>query len=131
MSEPKIDYFINRYFETVARDPLNPPNTFDYRAVDYQDHNNMINSFRFSGPQMIANGRMYQHFKDHNVHPMFMHVGLGSLTFKPTFHSACNQVKIYPELVHEVLSVVKRQTLDDMPKTIQTMDTRLIQLKKL
>lgn len=131
VAEPKIDYFINRYFATVARDRRTAPNTFDYGVGDHEVNTNMINAFRFTDIQVIANGRQNQHFRQNVVYPMFMQRGSGSISFKPTFNSAFEEVKIYPELVHEVLSVLKRQTLDDMPKTVRTMQIRLNQLQKL
>jgi hypothetical protein len=131
VAEPKINHFIDRYFATVVWDPLYVPNTFDYGIVDYAINGDTFNSFNYNDIQIAEDGKHQQNFKLNKVYKMFMHRGFGSICFKPTFHIAFQEIKIYPELVHEVVSVLKRQALDDMPKTIQTMKTRLQQLHKL
>jgi hypothetical protein len=130
-AQPRIDYFIQRHLVDFPEDEHNARNTFDYGLIDHQINRRMLNAFRFRDIQMIENGRGNRHFKKAKVHKMFgFNTGFGSISFKPTFHPAFEKVKIYPEMVHEVLSIVKRQTLDDMPKTVRTMHTRLEHYKR-
>ena len=41
------------------------------------------------------------------------------------------RVKLYPLLVHEIISLIQKFTLDDMPITIRTMRTRSKQMEIL
>lgn len=93
VAEPKIDYFINRYFATVAWNRQNAPNTFDYEVVNCEVNRDTINSFHFRDIlEVIENGRQNQHFRKNVVYPMFMHRGSGSISFKPTCNSAFEEV---------------------------------------
>jgi len=55
----------------------------------------------------------------------------GSLDFRPIIDPHIIKVKVYQVLCHEILSVIQRQMLDDMPATMRTMRTRLSQLQDL
>jgi hypothetical protein len=57
--------------------------------------------------------------------------GYGSLNFRPILDPHIVKVKVYQVLCHEILSVIQRQMLDDMPGTMRTMRTRLNQLQDL
>jgi hypothetical protein len=57
--------------------------------------------------------------------------GYGSLDFKPIIDPHIIKVKVYQVLCHEILSMIQRQMLDDMPATMRTMCTRLSQLQDL
>jgi len=57
--------------------------------------------------------------------------GYGSLDFRPIIHPHIIKVKVYQVLCHEILSMIQRQMLDDMPATMRTMRTRLNQLQDL
>jgi hypothetical protein len=65
------------------------------------------------------------------VHKMCNEAGYGSLDFRPILDQHIVKVKIYQVLCHEILSVIHRHMLDDMPATMHTMRTRLRQLQDL
>jgi len=62
------------------------------------------------------------------VHDMCNEAGYGSLEFRLILNRHIIKVKVYQVLCHEILSVIQRQMLDDMPGTMRTMRTRLRQL---
>jgi hypothetical protein len=65
------------------------------------------------------------------VHEMCNEAGYGSLDFRPILDRHIVKVKVYQVLCHEILSMIHRQMLDDMPATMCTMCTRLRQLQDL
>jgi len=65
------------------------------------------------------------------MHEMCNVVGYGSLDFRPILDRHIIKVKVYQVLCHEILSVIQRQMLNDMPATMRTMRTRLRQLQDL
>jgi len=67
-------------------------------------------------------------FREGIVHEMCNEAGYGSLDFRPILDRHIVKVKVYQVLCHEILSVIQRQMLDDMPATMCTMRTRLKQL---
>jgi hypothetical protein len=65
------------------------------------------------------------------MHEMCNVEGYGSLDFRPIIDPHIVKVKVYQVLCHEILSVIQRQMLDDMPATMRTMRTRLNRLQDL
>ncbi len=65
------------------------------------------------------------------MHEMCNVEGYGSLDFRPIIDAHIVKVKVYLVLCHEILSVIQRQMLDDMPGTMRTMRTKLNQLQDL
>ncbi len=57
--------------------------------------------------------------------------GYGSLDFRSIIDPHIAKVKVYQVLCHEILSVIQKQILDDVPATMRTMRTRLNQLQDL
>jgi hypothetical protein len=66
-----------------------------------------------------------QRFREGTVHEMCNVAGYGSLDFRPIIDPYIVKVKVYQVLCDEILSVIQRQMLDDMPATMRTMRTRL------
>ena len=56
---------------------------------------------------------------------------LGSVEFTIDGIDRIAKVKVYQVLVHEILSFIPREYMDDMPVTIRTMRTRAEQLERL
>jgi hypothetical protein len=65
------------------------------------------------------------------VHEICNVQGCGSLDFKPIIDPHIVKVKVYQVLCHEILSVIRKQMLNDMPVIMRTMLTRLSQLQDL
>ena len=65
------------------------------------------------------------------MHEMCNEVGYGSVDFRHILDPRIARVKIYQGLCHEILSVIQKQMLDQMPGTRRTMRTRLRQLQDL
>jgi hypothetical protein len=65
------------------------------------------------------------------MHEMCNEAGYGSLDFRPILDRHIVKVKVYQVLCHEILSMIQKQMLDDMPATMRTMRTRLRQLQDL
>ncbi len=82
--------------------------------------------YKFSEVQREA-----RKFREGNVHEMCNVQGYGSLDFRPIIDPHIVKVKVYQVLCHEILSVIKKQMLDDMPATMRTMRIRLRQLQDL
>ena len=82
--------------------------------------------YKFSEDQVAA-----KNFVEGRVHEMCHVAGYGSLSFRPKFDWRFRRIKIYQVLCHEILSVIQKQTLDDMPTTIFTVRTRLKQMRTL
>jgi hypothetical protein len=57
--------------------------------------------------------------------------GYGSLDYRPIIDPQVAKVKVYQVLCHEILSVIQKQMLDDMPATMRIMRIRLNQLQDL
>ena len=59
------------------------------------------------------------------------HGGDGSIRLTPSIDMSISRVNIYQELCHEILSILQRLILDDMPNTLRMMRTRVTQLRSL
>ncbi len=70
-------------------------------------------------------------FREGTVHEMCNVKGYGSLDFRPIIDPYIVKVKVYQVLCHEILSVIQRQMLDDMPGTMRTMCTMCTRLNQL
>lgn len=123
IAEPIIDYYIDRYIAQIGPNFPLDKNVFDYGIKFGTD---VIPLYKFSDSQ-IARGL----FREAHVYEMCNISGYGSLDFKLANSPNIARVKIYQELCHEVLSIVQKQNLDGMPKTMLTMRTRLNQLRNL
>ncbi len=117
-AQPIIDSLIQRYIIHEGNNALNERNRFDIGVLHPTDN---IQLFKFNDIQ-IAN---QQH-----VFPMF-DTEYGSIAFKPNINAKFELIKIYHDLVHEVVSVIPKDNLDDMPVTTRTMRTRHEQLHNL
>ena len=54
-----------------------------------------------------------------------------SVDFRPVVDRHISRVMLYPLVVHEIISVIQKFTLDDMPTTICTMQTKSGQMEAL
>ena len=122
VAEPKIDHFIDRY-----RDEMDDSVPFHHNIFDIgvAFNTNILTLFKFSDAQVLT-GK----YNERHVHEMFNIDGFGSVDFKPDIDNIL-KIKVYQELCHEILSVIHKQNLDDMPKTIFTVRTRLRQMVDL
>ena len=59
------------------------------------------------------------------------HGGDGSIRLTPSIDVRISKVNICQELCHEILSILQRLMLDNMPNTLRTMRTRATQLRSL
>jgi hypothetical protein len=98
-------------------------NMFDYGV---QFPTGGLELYKFSELQREA-----RRFREGTVHEMCNVEGYGSLDFRPIIDPHIVKVKVYQVLCHEILSVIQREMLDDMPATMRTMRTRLNQLEDL
>jgi len=121
--EPMIDRFIHRYHAEMGSYVPTQKNMFDYGV---QFPTGGLQLYKFSEVQCKA-----RRFREGTVHEMCNEAGYGSLDFRPILDQHIVKVKVYQVLCHEILSVIHRQMLDDMPATMRTMRTRLRQLQDL
>jgi hypothetical protein len=122
-AEPMIDRFIQRYHAEMGSSVPTQKNMFDYGV---QFPTGGLELYKFSEVQCEA-----RRFREGTVHEMCNEAGYGSLEFRPILDRHIVKVKVYQVLCHEILSVIQRQMLDDMPATMRTMRTRLRQLQDL
>jgi hypothetical protein len=59
------------------------------------------------------------------MHEMCNVEGYGSLDFRSIIDPQIAKVKVYQVLCHEIISVIQKQMLDDMPATMRTMRIKL------
>jgi hypothetical protein len=122
-AEPVIDRFIQKYHANMGSSVPLQKNVFDY-GVRFPTTG--LQLYKFSEIQREAHK-----FREGTVHEMCNVEGYGSLNFRPILDPHVLKVKVYQVLCHEILSVIQRQMLDDMPATMRTMRTRLNQLQDL
>jgi hypothetical protein len=122
-AEPTIDRFIQRYCAEMGSFVPTQKNMFDYGV---QFPTGGLELYKFTEVQREA-----RRFREGTVHEMCNVEGYGSLDFRPIIDSHIVKVKVYQALCHEILSVIQRRMLDDMPATMRTMRTRLNQLQDL
>jgi hypothetical protein len=122
-AEPTIDRFIQRYCGEMGPFVPTQRNMFDYGV---QFPTGGLELYKFTEVQHEA-----RRFREGTVHEMCNVEGYGSLDFRPIIDPHIVKVKVYQVLCHEILSVIQRQMLDDMPATMRTMRTRLNQLQDL
>jgi hypothetical protein len=122
-AEPMIDRFIQQYRAEMGSSVPTQKNMFDYGV---QFPTGGLQLYKFSEVQREA-----RRFKEGTVHEMCNVEGYGSLDFRPIIDPQIAKVKVYQVLCHEILSVIQKQMLDDMPATMRTMRTRLNQLQDL
>ena len=120
----RLDYYIDRYLAAVGEHVPLERNIFDYgtRSTDSWDTSG-IPVYSFSDAQIRAGL-----IREREVHEMCMVEDHGSIEFRPTVDPRLQKVKLYAQVCHGILSVIGRQFLDDMPRTMRTMQTRLRQL---
>jgi hypothetical protein len=122
-AEPTIDRFIQRYRAEMGSSVPTQKNMFDYGV---QFPTSGLELYKFSEMQREA-----RRFKEGTVHEMCNVEGYGSLDFRPIINPHIVKVKVYQVLCHEILSMIQKQMLDNMPATMRTMRTRLRQLQDL
>ncbi len=122
-AEPRIDGFIQRYRAKMGSSVPTQKNMFDYGI---QFLTGGLQLYKFGEAQCEA-----RRFREGTVHEMCNEAGYGSLDFRPILDPHVVKVKVYQVLCHDILSVIQRQMLDDMPATMRTMRTRLRQLQDL
>ncbi|KAG0563072.1 hypothetical protein KC19_8G003000 [Ceratodon purpureus] len=122
-AEPIIDRYIGRYRDQMGASVPEGKNFFDY---GFSIPSDQIELFGFSEAQLQSH-----QFREGRVHEMCDMEGFGSLSLNPSIDERISRVKIYQELCHEILSVLPRMMLDDMPSTMRTMRTRARQLRDL
>lgn len=121
--EPVLDRFIQRYRVEMGSSVPLQKNLFDYGARFPSDG---LLFFRFSDAQNKA-----RRFREGTVHEMCNEEDYGSVDFRPVLDYRIRRVKMYQEVCHEILSVIQKQMLDQMPSTMRTVRTRLRQLQDL
>lgn len=62
------------------------------------------------------------------MHKMCNELGFGSIECRPFLDLRLSKVKVYQELIHDILSSIPRRVLDDVPNIIFTVRTRTKQL---
>jgi hypothetical protein len=121
--KPVIDRFIQQYHAKMGSSVPPQKNVFDYGV---QFPTTGLQLYKFSEIQREA-----RKFRKGIVHEMCNVKSFGSLDFRPIINQHIVKVKVYQVLCHEILSVIQKQMLDDMPTTMRTMRTRLNQLQGL
>ena len=102
---------------------LEEKNLFDYGLrIDIDD----IVLIGFSEAQLMSH-----RFVEGLVHEMCDIEDLGSVSMNLTIDVHISRIKIYQELCYEIVFVVQRQMLDNIPSTVRMMRTRASQLKNL
>lgn len=122
-AEPSIDFLINRYVDAFGDRAVVHDNRFDIAS---QEKTAEVELFNVSPDQVRHH--MYREF---NLHPMLNIQDSGSVDFKLEGLPFVDKVKIYPEMVHAILSRIKKQYLDDMPALVKTVQIRAKQLRTL
>jgi hypothetical protein len=80
----------------------------------------------------ISKAQVLAHiYRDMRVHEMCDSEGFVSVSLTPLIDASISRMKVYQEICHEILSVLQRQMLDDMPSIVRTMRTRARQLREL
>jgi hypothetical protein len=91
-------------------------NMFDY-GVHFETDDIVL--YNFSDEQ-----RRTKRFREGTVHLTYNDEEHGSLDFMPLVDGCIMRIKTYQELCHEILSVIQKQMLDQMPTSMRTMYTR-------
>lgn len=117
-AQSKVDTYVQFHMAAVKR------NQFDIGIVLSPT---MVDIFRF-GLRQTSPPRMY---REGTVHEMLNVEGFGALQFRVPMLGGIQSIKIYQELTHEVLFAIPRENMDDMPKTVRTMRTRVEQFANL
>ena len=120
-AEPIIEDLIQRYIDMMDVHAVRGKNRFDIGTV-HHDHENVI-LFKLN-PQQT-------HHVAGDVHEMLNVRDFGSMEFRLTTNAHMKKVKVYQELVHDVISVIHKAALDDMPVTMRTITTRHQQMSTL
>ena len=121
-AEPIMDHLIQRYIDTMGALAVRGKNRFDIGTV----HHDYLNVTLFK-----LNPQQTHHVVGYDVHEMLNVRDFGSVEFKLKAHPQVKKVKVYQELVHDVISVVPKAALDDMPVTMRTIKTRHKQMSTL
>jgi hypothetical protein len=121
-AKPKIDQLIQNYNTQIVNEVHRNLNQFDIAFV----HDSLFVHFlKFSNDQYAR-----RQFRKGHVHLMCNTLDFGSVDFNPLFNEF-GKVKIYQEICYKILSVISKDNLDDMPKTILTIYTKVRQLETL
>ena len=122
-AEPIIDHYIGRYREQMGSSVPKGMNSFDY---GYRMGVDEIVLYGLSEAQQLSH-----QYSDGRVHEMCDMEGFGTIKQTTSIDVRISRVKIYLELCHEILYVVQRLMLDDMPSTLRMVRTRATQLRSL
>jgi hypothetical protein len=116
-----MDHLIQRYVDMIDVHTMHSKNRFDINIV-YHDYEN-VTLFKLN-PQQT-------HHVAEDVHEMLNVRNFVSVEFKFKTNSHVKKVNVYQELVHEVISVIPKAALDDMPSCMKTIKTRHKQMSTL
>ena len=122
-AEPVIDNFIRRYRMQMGAELPIGRNQFDYGA---RFPTNAVLLFKFSDQQEQAD-----RYREGSVHEMCNERDFGSIECRPLHDDRLKKIKVYQQLIHDILSCIPRRTLDDVPQTIFTIRTRAIHMQTL
>jgi hypothetical protein len=123
VAERTLDRFIARYYAEMGTDVPTGKNVFDYGRYIQLDQLELY-TFSFQQHQL-------RYYQGGYVHQMCDVPDYGSLDFSPSLEPCVEKIKIYQKVVHELLSKIQKQCLDDMPSQIRTIRTRVQQLQSL
>ena len=127
IAEPLIDNLVKCYLDSLTPELnsqiLHNKSIFDIGIVTPTEG---IELFSFGDNQRRA-----KQYSEGKMHEMCNQSKFGSISFRPTRLVQIKQIKMYPKLVYVILSVIARENLDDMPKTMYTNRTRAHQLRAL
>ena len=122
-AEPIIDQFLQRYRVSMTAQVPWGKNIFDY-GIQFEF--DQLHLYKFDRAQLRA-----RRYTKGDIHEMCNMEGYGALEFKPQINEQVEKIKVYHTLCHHILSVIQKQTLDDMPTTTRTMRIRVKQLQDL
>jgi hypothetical protein len=122
-AESKIDEYISNYNNVMNNHAIRGKNTFDIGVLHPSE---VVDLFSFSVAQRHA-----QTTSCRCTHEMCNADKFGSLDFCVEVDACILRIKVYQELCHGVLSVIPKDFLDDMPRTMLTVKTRFYQMANL
>nr|PNR59185.1 hypothetical protein PHYPA_001976 [Physcomitrium patens] len=123
-AQPKIDLFVEYHMILHGTTTVVARNQFDIGIVV---PTRTVHIFGFGESQF----RLHRRFRKADVYEMFNTRKLGSLEFCIHGCERIGKIKIYQELCHEVVAAIPKDNLDDVPKTMRTMRTRVEQVANL
>jgi hypothetical protein len=116
-AEPTLNRFIAWYYAEMGTDVPMEKNVFDYGCYVQLDQLELY-TFSFQQHQM-------RYYQEGHIHHMCNVLDYGSLDFSLNLEPRVEKIKIYQRVVHELLSKIQKQCLDDMPSQIRIIRTRV------